>query len=123
MLSFLVHKNERREVRRHMRVPCRVVSEKDFRLIRPLVFVTEDITSRYAESLGAPIVPCGCSLRTGTVRKSIRGLFSEIEKDYPHLKETLLSAMGNLEPERLLDPRYLDLGGTAEPELLPILND
>jgi tRNA 2-thiocytidine biosynthesis protein TtcA len=57
------------------------------------------------------------------VRKSIRSLFSEIEKDYPHLKETLLSAMGNLEPQRLLDPRYLDLGGTSEPALLPILND
>jgi tRNA 2-thiocytidine biosynthesis protein TtcA len=103
--------------------PITYSREKDFRLIRPLVFVTEDITSRYAESLGAPIVPCGCSLRAGTVRKSIRGLFSEIEKDYPHLKETLLSAMGNLEPQRLLDPRYLDLGGASEPALLPILND
>src|ERR1700677_1550414 len=33
MLSFLVHKNERREVRRRMKVPCRVVSERDFRLL------------------------------------------------------------------------------------------
>jgi tRNA 2-thiocytidine biosynthesis protein TtcA len=97
--------------------------EKDFRLIRPLVFVTEDITQRFSESLGAPVIPCGCSQRTGTVRKSIRGLFSEIEKDYPHLKETLLSAMGNLEPDRLLDPRYLKLDQPTEPALLPILDD
>jgi tRNA 2-thiocytidine biosynthesis protein TtcA len=106
--------------------PITYSREKDFRLIRPLVFVTEDITSRYAESLGAPIVPCSCSMRTGTVRKSIRSLFGEIEKDYPHLKETLLSAMGNLEPERLLDPRYLDLDssqGAGIPDLLPILDD
>jgi len=98
---------------------------KDFRLIRPLVFVTEDITTRFADSLGAPIVPCGCSQRTGTVRKSIRSLFSDIEKDYPHLKETLLSAMGNLEPSRLLDTRYLDLEATETPapSLLPILTD
>ena len=95
--------------------------DKEFRLIRPLAFVTEDITSRFAESLGAPITPCGCSLRTGTVRKSIRGLFSEIEKDYPHLKETLLSAMGHLEPDRLLDPRYLDLEGQKPaPETAPL---
>lgn len=93
--------------------------DKDFRLIRPLAFVTEDITSRFAESLGAPIVPCGCSQRTGTVRKSIRGLFSEIEKDYPHLKETLLSAMGHLETDRLLDPRYLDLDGD-QPHAAPV---
>jgi hypothetical protein len=34
--------------------------------------------------------------------------------------------MGNLEPERLLDLRYLDLDsseGAGVPELLPILND
>jgi tRNA 2-thiocytidine biosynthesis protein TtcA len=100
--------------------------DKEFRLIRPLAFVTEDITSRFAESLGAPIVPCACSERTGTVRKSIRSLFSEIEKDYPHLKETLLSAMGHLEPDRLLDPRYLDLDGhkpTADEPLLSILSE
>ena len=97
---------------------------KDFRLIRPLVFVSEDVTAAFAESTGAPVIPCGCSQRTGTVRKSIRGLFAEIEKDYPHLKETLLSAMGNLEVERLLDTRYLDLENAPaveSEELLPII--
>jgi tRNA 2-thiocytidine biosynthesis protein TtcA len=101
-------------------------SAKDFRLIRPLVYVTEDITTKFAASLGAPVIPCGCSLRTGTVRKSIRSMFGDIEKDYPHLKETLLSAMGNIEPQRLLDTRYLNLEGGAaseEPELLPILEN
>lgn len=99
--------------------------DREFRLIRPLVFVTEDLTAGFAAATGAPIVPCGCSQRTGTVRKSIRGLFSEIEKDYPHLKETLLAAMGNLEPGRLLDPRYLDLdgGNIKEEPLLTVLSD
>ncbi len=101
--------------------------DREFRLIRPLVFVTEEITAQFAESLGAPIVPCGCSQRTGTVRKTIRGLFGEIEKDYPHLKETLLSAMGNLETDRLLDTRFLDLeapgGAPRRGDLLPVLDD
>jgi len=88
--------------------------EKDFRLIRPLVYVTEDITTAYAGSLGAPIIPCGCSQKTGTVRRGIRDIFAEMEKDYPHLKETMLSAMGNLQPSRLLDTRYLDLESSAE---------
>ena len=98
---------------------------KDFRLIRPLVFVGEDVTAAFVESMGAPVIPCGCSQRTGTVRKSIRGLFSEIEKDYPHLKETLLSAMGNIEVQRLLDTRYLDLENVAAESaaLLPIVSD
>ena len=94
--------------------------QRDFRLIRPLVFVTEDLTARYAESLGAPVIPCGCSQRTGTVRRSLRDVLGELEKDHPYIKETLLSAMGKIETGRLLDPRFLDLDGgeteTAEAE-------
>jgi len=103
--------------------------ERDFRLIRPLVYVTEDLTARFAESLGAPVIPCGCSQRAGAVRRTLRDLFSELEKDHPHLKETLLSAMGNVETQRLLDPRFLDLDGHgyleggAEPNPLTVLSD
>ena len=32
-MTFLVHKNERREVRRRVAMPCRVVRERDCRLI------------------------------------------------------------------------------------------
>ena len=99
--------------------------ERDFRLIRPLVFVTEDITTAYAHSLGAPLVPCGCSQRTGTVRRSLREIFSELELEYPHLKENILSAMGNVDTSRLLDPRFLDLDGSESPvvEHFPIVSE
>ncbi len=83
--------------------------KREFRLIRPLLYVTEDLTRAYAGATTAPVVPCGCSLKTGTVRKSLRGIFDELEQDYPHLKQTLLTAMGNLETGRLLDLRYLDV--------------
>jgi tRNA 2-thiocytidine biosynthesis protein TtcA len=88
--------------------------DRDFRLIRPLVFVSEDITKRFTESLGAPVIPCGCSLRTGTVRKSIRSMFAGLEQEHPRLQESLLAAMGHIETGRLLDTRYLDLEGGAE---------
>jgi tRNA 2-thiocytidine biosynthesis protein TtcA len=91
-------------------------SRKEFRLIRPLVFVNEDITMRYAASLGCPVVPCGCSQKTGTVRNSLRDFLRDMEKDYPHLKENLLSAMGNLQPQRLLDTRYLENDAALEEE-------
>ena len=93
--------------------------EREFRLIRPLVFVTEDLTAAFAESLGAPVIPCGCSLRTGTVRKSLRGLLGDLEKEHPRLKESLLAAMGNIETDRLLDPRYLDLEVEHRPKTEP----
>lgn len=96
--------------------------DKEFRLIRPLVFVTEEITSAYAQKLRVPVVPCGCSFRTGTVRRSIREIFSELEIEHPHLKENILSAMGNLQPSRLLDPRYLDMEDQPiQEEMFPIL--
>src|SRR5579864_8583370 len=106
--------------------PITYSRQRDFRLIRPLVYVTEEITSKFAESLGAPVIPCGCSQRTGTVRRTLRDLFGDLEKEYPHLKETLLSAMGNIETGRLLDPRFLDLDGEtqpAEPNPLAIVSD
>ena len=90
--------------------------EGDFRLIRPLVYVTEEITRAYVESKGIPVVPCGCSLRTGTVRRSIRGMFAEMETEYPHMKETMLAAMGKVELSRLLDTRYLDREEEPEEE-------
>jgi tRNA 2-thiocytidine biosynthesis protein TtcA len=99
--------------------------KKEFRLIRPLVFVSEDITTRFAASLGAPVIPCGCSQKTGTVRRSLRDILGELEQDHPFLKENLLSAMGNIEPQRLLDTRYLDTEA-PEPEsntLLPVLTE
>ena len=89
-------------------------SQRDFRLIRPLVFVTEDLTARFAESLGAPVIPCGCSQRSGAVRRSLRGLMVDLEKEYPRVKESLLSAMGNIEADRLLDPRFLNTEGAAD---------
>ena len=90
-------------------------SKRDFRLIRPLVYVTEELTRAFAAHLGAPVIPCGCSQKTGTVRRTLRDMFNEIEKDHPFLKETLLSAMGKIDTPRLLDTRFLDLdGGTDE---------
>jgi hypothetical protein len=56
-------------------------------------------------------------------------MFSEIEAGHPFLKETLLSAMGNIEPQRLLDPRYLDAdagdgeAGAGSSVLLPVLTE
>src|SRR5579862_9615926 len=55
--------------------PITYSRQRDFRLIRPLVFVSEAITRQFAASLGVPVIPCGCSQRTGTVRRSLRDLF------------------------------------------------
>ena len=102
-------------------------AKKEFRLIRPLVYVTEEITAAYAAGLSAPVIPCGCSQKTGTVRSTLRDCFGELEKEHPRLKESLLAAMGNINPDRLLDPRFrnpdaADAAAAGE-VLLPVLNN
>jgi tRNA 2-thiocytidine biosynthesis protein TtcA len=98
--------------------PITYSRERDFRLIRPLVYVTEEITRGYVESKGVPVVPCGCSLRTGTVRRSIRETIADWEIEHPHLRENILSAMGNIQHGRLLDTRYLDADEAPAEETL-----
>jgi tRNA 2-thiocytidine biosynthesis protein TtcA len=82
-------------------------SDGEFRLIRPLLAVTEDLTRAWVERQSAPVVPCGCAQRSGEVRRTIRGLIGDLEKRYPHIKESLLAAMAHVETGRLLDPRFL----------------
>lgn len=105
--------------------PVAYSREREFRLISPLVYVSEAITSAYAEQKGFPIVPCGCSQRTGTVRRSLRDYMAELQQDHPHLLENILSAMSNLDTRRLLDTRFLALDADTlepgEPDLLPLL--
>lgn len=79
----------------------------EFRLIRPLLYVTEDLTQRYVESLGAPVTPCACAARGGQVRHTLRALLAELRQQYPQVISSLMSALGNLETGRLLDTRYL----------------
>ena len=95
----------------------------DFRLIRPLVYTSEEITSGYAEENEIKLTPCVCSHRTGTVRRSVRGFLDEMRADNPHVFENLLSAMGRIDTDRLLDKRFLGAAKAPrpEPELLPIL--
>ena len=63
---------------------------KDFRLIRPLVFVSEQITTAFAEERGMPITPYVCSHRTGTVRRSLRNFLYEVKVEHPHVLENML---------------------------------
>jgi tRNA 2-thiocytidine biosynthesis protein TtcA len=88
--------------------PVTVSRKRDFRIIRPLVYVNEELTRAFVESKRVPVVPCGCSLRTGTVRRGIREAIADWEQQTPYLRENILKAMSNIQPGRLLDTRYYD---------------
>ena len=90
----------------------------EFRLIRPLVYVSESTTQAYSEECGLPITPCVCSFKTGTVRTRLRGFLAELGRDNPHVAENLLSAIGHIDTARLLDRRFLP-SGSAQLQHVP----
>ena len=98
----------------------------DFRLIRPLVYVSEEVTQGYAERQSIPVTPCVCSHKTGTVREKLRGFLTETKKETPHVLENILSAMQRIDTPRLLDRRFLDdhtdrFEATPASDPLPVL--
>lgn len=90
----------------------------EFRLIRPLVYVSEEVTSGYAEERDIPITPCVCSHKTGTVRESLRSFLAGARAENSHVLENMLAAMGSIDPERLLDRRFR-AGSRPETATLP----
>ncbi len=79
----------------------------DFRVIRPLVYVSEALTRAYAEEADLPVTPCVCSYRTGTVREKLRGFLDDLKRDHPSVGENLLAALSNVDTARLLDRRLI----------------
>jgi tRNA 2-thiocytidine biosynthesis protein TtcA len=67
--------------------------DREYRLIRPLVFVTEDITRAYAEALGASAGAVRLLAEDRHRAAGLRDMFAELEREYPHLKENILAAM------------------------------
>jgi tRNA 2-thiocytidine biosynthesis protein TtcA len=50
-------------------------------------------------------------------------MFEDLEREHPHLKENIVSAMGNVDTSRLLDTRYLDSEGAETEEPFQILSE
>jgi tRNA 2-thiocytidine biosynthesis protein TtcA len=74
------------------------------KIIRPLVYVKEQITRECAEFLAVPILGCMCPAgrQNQSKRGWVKSLISEIEKDVPDVKTNLIAAMGRVQHRHLL---------------------
>ncbi|HEY3187896.1 MAG TPA: ATP-binding protein [Solirubrobacteraceae bacterium] len=70
------------------------------RLIRPLAFVTEDMTTAYARALGLPTIGCICGDRDG-VRREIRTFLAGLRAHHAGIPESIAAALGNVNPNTL----------------------
>ena len=78
-------------------------------VIRPMAYCSESDIAEYAESRQFPIIPCDlCGSQTNLKRVKIKNLIAALEKDIPHIRASMLNALGNAAPSHLLDHQLFD---------------
>ena len=88
-------------------------------VIRPLAYVSEEDTERYAAVKQFPIIPCDlCGSQENLQRKQIKGMLREWEKKFPGRVDNIFSSLSTVVPSHLMDRsqfNFADLAVTGSP--------
>ena len=78
-------------------------------VIRPLAYCREADLTEYAAQKEFPIIPCDlCGSQSDLKRARMKRLISELEREIPHVRASMLTALTNVTPSHLLDPNWFD---------------
>ena len=78
-------------------------------VIRPLAYVPEREIQRYARARNFPIIPCTlCGSQPNAQRRLVGRMLEDWEREYPGRTESIFSALCNVQPGHLADPKLFD---------------
>lgn len=87
-------------------------------VIRPLAYVKEADTERYAQVKNFPIIPCDlCGSQENLQRKQIKNMLREWEKKHPGRVDNIFASLSTVVPSHLMDRDlfgFTDLQPTGE---------
>ena len=91
-------------------MPPKLVSDDGKHVvIRPLAFVTEKDTARWAAQRNFPIIPCNlCGSQENLQRKQVGEMLRDWERRFPGRIENMFNALQNVVPSHLLDANLYD---------------
>ena len=91
-------------------MPPKLVSDdRRNTVIRPLAYCAEEDLAEFAKRMSFPVVPCTlCSEQPDLQRDAMGALLAQLEKKNPHVRQSIIRALGDVRPDHLLDGRIHD---------------
>ena len=78
-------------------------------IIRPLAYCQESEIAKYSAEQKFPIIPCNlCGAQPNLKRARIKRLITELEKETPYIRPTMMTALTNVTGSHLLDNELYD---------------